>query len=194
MKKTLRRILCFVLAFAMVSALTLNGAYAADSFFKVKASELCLRAEPSLSSEKIEILKTNAVLLRLDTTATDADGYLWYHVRVVASGNEGYVAAKYITATEAPDGYYVEDGTEETNHGYLKVTAKLLNMRKSASSSADVVLVLEEGTILIKTAEDKITAEETEWYVVKVQATGEEGYIMAEYAEEYAYNDAETTE
>ena len=185
MKKTMRRILCFVLAFAMISAMTLNGAFAADSFFKVKASKLVLRAEPTTSSKKIETLKTNAVLLRLDTTETKANGYTWYHVRVLDSGNEGYVAAKYLSTTKAPEGYYDDVNKEETNYGRLKVTAKLLNMRKEASSSSDVVLILEEGTILLKTAADTVRAEDTDWYAVKVEKTGETGYIMAAYAEVY---------
>lgn len=192
MKNSSKRIICFILAIALVSSLTVNVVFAENNFFEVNASQLCLRKGPTTSSEKIEVLKTNTVLLRLDDEAVKADGYTWYHVRNVSNGNEGYVASKHLSEAKTPDNYKVEDGTEETTYGYYKVTASQLNFRKEASTEAEVLSILKKDTVVVRVEKDEISVGDVVWYGVKEVGTSQKGYVMAQYLEETAYNDDET--
>lgn len=62
------------------------------------------------------------------------------------------------------------------------ITTEILNLRKEPSTSADIVAELQDEQTLEITGEP-VEAEDFLWYPVKVQATGDEGFVVSNYLE-----------
>ncbi|MGE7907292.1 SH3 domain-containing protein [Peribacillus sp. NPDC094092] len=92
--------------------------------------------------------------------------------KVKANGKEGYVSAKYLSATK-PGTVTKAGATVKTATKYVNVSMGSLNMRKSGKATANVVAILSKGT--------KVTvySEANGW--AKVKANGKEGYVSAKY-------------
>ncbi|MBT2617624.1 MULTISPECIES: SH3 domain-containing protein [unclassified Bacillus (in: firmicutes)] len=92
--------------------------------------------------------------------------------KIKANGKEGYVSAKYLSATKA--GTLTKTAvTIKTTTKYVNVSTGSLNMRKSGSDSASIVAKLTRGTQVTVYSESKGWA--------KVKANGKEGYVSTKY-------------
>ncbi len=91
----------------------------------------------------------------------------WYKI---SSGDvQGWVSKDYVLTGEEADAYL-----EEVKPSVATVTAKSLNLRKSAGTDADVVAVLKKGTSFMVISQGK------EWVKIRF-TTNLEGYVSAEY-------------
>lgn len=120
-------------------------------------------------------------------TVTDTSNSKWYKVRL-DDGTTGYVRCTYLSFVEA---FEVEPEEEEENTttwpdtskagSYLRITAKSgLNVRKSASSSATVIVVLEYHDVVTI-----IEQTNSSWYKIETEG-GKVGYVSASYVESYS--------
>ena len=92
--------------------------------------------------------------------------------KVKANGKEGYVNAKYLSATK-PDQAAKSSVTSKTATKYVNVSTGSLHMRKSGTESAAVVAKLTRGTQVTVYSESKGWA--------KIKANGKDGYVNAKY-------------
>ncbi|MDY4970376.1 MAG: cell wall hydrolase [Lachnospiraceae bacterium] len=91
----------------------------------------------------------------------------WY--KISSGGVKGWVSKDYVLTGEKADGLL-----NEIKPSVATVTAKSLNLRKSAGTDADVVAVVKKG------ADFMVISEGKEWVKVRF-TTNLEGYVSAEY-------------
>ncbi|MDO4572996.1 MAG: SH3 domain-containing protein, partial [Clostridia bacterium] len=91
----------------------------------------------------------------------------WYRVRVSASGQEGYVYGRYVTLVEA-----AADAASESA-GYINASG--VNVRSGPSTAYDRLLRLSRHTSLT------ILGSSGSWYHVRIDASGQEGYVFGKY-------------
>ncbi|MFJ7940351.1 SH3 domain-containing protein [Peribacillus sp. NPDC096622] len=94
----------------------------------------------------------------------------WAKVKV--NGKEGYVSAKYLSATK-PGAVKKASAAVKTTTKYVNVSTGSLNMRKSGSDSASIVAKLTRGTQVTVYSESKGWA--------KIKANGKDGYVSTKY-------------
>jgi uncharacterized protein YgiM (DUF1202 family) len=115
--------------------------------------------------------------------AKDSSGDTWY--QITYAGGSGYMHSDYVTiggsngntSNSTPTTSYPTEGVAG-KEGII--SAARVNVRASASSSGEVINILNSGvSVLIEGAERDASG--TVWY--KVAFAGTSGYIMAEYIE-----------
>ena len=77
---------------------------------------------------------------RLDDSVKKANGYSWYRVEVLSTGQTGYVASKYLKETSKPS--EKENESASGTGQYYKVVSNVLNVRAGASTSTGRVATL----------------------------------------------------
>ena len=92
----------------------------------------------------------------------------WYRVRLLSTGQEGYVYSRYLTLTGSGTG-------SSGDIGSATLTGSGVNLRKGPSTSYRSLGRLTRGTALT------ITGGTGSWYKVRVDATGQEGYVFQRY-------------
>lgn len=126
MKKAVRRTVCIVLAVMLLMASTALAGVG-DSY-KVTASRLNVRYGAG-TQYSVRTVVSKGEIVRYQS----ADGN-WWKVQL-PDNSDGYVDSKYLT-------YY----SSAAGTGYYTVTAKILNIRASASQSSGVVGGVDYGT------------------------------------------------
>lgn len=124
---------------------------------KVTADVLNLRSGKSLTSSVIGKIPQNTTLTIQETSGN------WY--KVTYDGKTGYVSADYVTLT-----------TDTTTTGVVNATT--LNVRKSASTSAEIVGTLKNGTVI------NLVSKSGDWYYMTYGSL--KGYVSAEFIKEQA--------
>lgn len=162
-------------------------------------SSLNVRKKMSATSKSLTKLKKNAEVTVKGMKKKS--GTYWYKISTKVNGKTvtGYVSGKYITADKGSDSTKTtETPQEQTGYVNDKVTTTV-RVRKSASTSSDVLMEIPQNTKVT------ILGESGSWYKVKVSYGGKTvtGYIAKEYitvgtpsdekkgAETPAANDAE---
>ena len=124
---------------------------------RVKGSAVNLRKSASSSSASVATLANNTIL-----TVSGLSGE-WYAVRVDATGMTGYIHSDYVAMTS----------DAALARGYVNAAA--VNIRTGPSTGYSSLGKLDRNTQVT------INALEQGWYRVRVDATGQTGYIIRNY-------------
>ena len=124
---------------------------------RVSGSAVNLRRSASSASTSLGKLANNTIL-----TVSGLSGE-WYAVRVDATGQTGYIHSDYVVMTS------------ETVLAAGYVNASAVNLRKGSSTGTASLGKLDRNTAV------SIYAMVDGWYRVRVDATGQEGYIIKNY-------------
>ena len=125
--------------------------------------------ENSLNIRKKPDEKSDVVgkLFRGCTAEVTGEKGNWY--KISSGGVKGWVSKDYVLTGKKADALL-----DEIKPSVATVTAKSLNLRKSAGTDADVVAVLKKGTSFMVISEGK------EWVKIRF-TTNLEGYVSADY-------------
>ena len=124
---------------------------------RVKGSAVNLRKGPSAASASLATLRSSTIL-----TVSGLSGE-WYAVRVDATGQTGYIHSDYVAVTS------------DAALARGQVNASAVNIRTGPSTGYGSLGKLERGAAVT------IRALEDGWYRVRVDATGQAGYIIRNY-------------
>ncbi len=107
-----------------------------------------------------------------DSTVDSGTAYKFKIRAYIKTNSRTFYSASYSSVLSV-----TTSGEAATRKGYVKITDGFLNIRKSASSSADVIAQLENGTALT------ILGTSGDWYKVSVTVSGEKitGYGHKDY-------------
>jgi mannosyl-glycoprotein endo-beta-N-acetylglucosaminidase len=134
------------------------------------SSTLNLRKGPSTSSTVLEKLKNGTEV----EVYSETNGW----AKVKFNGKEGYVSSGYLSTTKVSSTPVNEIPDKQTTiNKYVNVNlGSTLNMRKSASLNASILIKLARGVKVIVHSEAKGWA--------KIEAYGQTGYVQAHYLSE----------
>jgi mannosyl-glycoprotein endo-beta-N-acetylglucosaminidase len=134
------------------------------------SSTLNLRKGPSTSSTVLEKLKNGTEV----EVYSESKGW----AKVKFNGKEGYVSSGYLSTTKVSSTPVNEIPDKQTTiNKYVNVNlGSTLNMRKSASLNASILIKLARGVKVIVHSEAKGWA--------KIEAYGQTGYVQAHYLSE----------
>ncbi|MGG0790594.1 SH3 domain-containing protein, partial [Peribacillus simplex] len=130
-------------------------------YVNVSTGSLNMRKSGKATASVVAILSKGTKV----TAYSEANGW----AKIKANGKDGYVSAKYLSASKP--------GSGATSATPAKTTTKYvtgsLNMRKSGKATASIVAILSKGT--------KVTvySESNGW--AKVKANGKDGYVSTKY-------------
>ncbi|MCQ6267594.1 SH3 domain-containing protein [Fictibacillus sp. WQ 8-8] len=129
------------------------------------SSSLNLRKSSTTKSAVIgKLVKGNKVIVYSESKG-------W--ARLKYNGKYGYVSSKYLVSKPSTTKTTISAAKPTTAIKYVKVTQGTLNMRKSASSSATVIVKLAKGT--------KVTFYSQSKGWSKIAASGKIGYVSSAY-------------
>jgi len=124
---------------------------------------------------------TSVILERIDkgeTISVLGETGDYYHIKY--KGRDGYAMKQYILAI-TPAATPLPNMTA-TGYPYVTTTSSVVNMRKSASTSSDLVKRLNAGTV--------ITVEGVSGVFLKITCDGAQGYVMAEFVNVKLFSNA----
>ena len=147
---------------------------------KVTASGLMVRKSATTSADSIDKLEKND---KVKITGKKGD---WYRVKV--SAGTGYVLAQYVTIVD--DGSSDDDDsssdykvTEMTGSG--KISATTVNVRKTPSTSAQLLYQLDKGNKV------DITGKSGDWY--RIHTSKGTGFVLGQYVTDVSATEPNTT-
>lgn len=150
----------------------LSSAFAA--YARTNADGVSLRAGAASATKNCGKLAKGAELGVYEKAGS------WVRVRVLASGQEGYVYIGYVTLSSAadldPGGTPVEPGAgggDAAASGYINASG--VNLRRGASAACESLGRLPIHTNLA------ILGSSGSWYHVRVVSSGAEGYVFGKY-------------
>ena len=166
---------------------------------KVTGTVLNVRQSASTSSQKLCVIKTGQTFNY--SKIQKVNGETWYFIKVNNSIS-GWVLGNYVSAS--PDSNSTATTTKTTtksttastaaadaNSGKVTVTAELLNVRESASSSANKLLIIKKNEVY--TYSQTKTAENIQWYYIKVN-NSISGWVMGTYVKATPNSTSATTQ
>ncbi|MFE5431100.1 SH3 domain-containing protein [Peribacillus simplex] len=130
-------------------------------YVNVSTGSLNMRKSGKATASVVAILSKGTKV----TVYSEANG--WAEIK--ANGKDGYVSAKYLSASKPGSGATSATSAKTTT----KYVTGSLNMRKSGKATASIVAILSKGT--------KVTvySESNGW--AKVKANGKDGYVSTKY-------------
>jgi uncharacterized protein YgiM (DUF1202 family) len=132
-------------------------------YINVSSGSLNLRKSASTSADIVTTIKQGTAV----TVYSEENGW----AKIIVSGKEGYVSSKYITSTKPEKGFNTI--VMKTTTKYVNVNSGSLNLRNSATTSADIVTTIKKGTAVT------VYSEENGW--AKIKANEKEGYVSSKY-------------
>ncbi len=133
----------------------------------VNSDDVNLRSGAGTSYSIVTALDSGTSVDILDSVA-DSKGDIWHQVKVISTGETGYIHSKYVTLinrNDSPETHYVNgDG---------------VRLRSKAGTDGDKVGEYDTGTSVQLLGVEKNEAEEF-WYKVKIISDGKEGYIRSD--------------
>jgi peptidoglycan DL-endopeptidase LytF len=173
-----------------VSARKLSG-YAAVTF--TNGDGVRLRDNTDTNANVIGMVPEGAMVLIVDGPSFNSDGTPWYHVN--HAGKHGYLMGTYLVPSSAPSTAPSTDTkTDKTTDApaakapdvasgdNVKVTNTDnagVRLRNDAGYSADVLTILEEGSVVTVTGKPTVDTKGNGW--VPVSFDGTKGYIVGPY-------------
>ncbi|RUQ25172.1 mannosyl-glycoprotein endo-beta-N-acetylglucosamidase [Peribacillus cavernae] len=136
---------------------------ATSKYVSISAGSLNLRKSLSESASVIAKLSKGTKV----TVYSESNGW----ARINANGKDGYVSSKYLSASNPSPTVTATKAKITTK--YVSLSSGMLNMRKSASSGANIVTRIAKGTQVT------VYSESNGW--AKIKASGKEGYVSTKY-------------
>ncbi len=129
-----------------------------------------------------------AIVLIVDGPMLNPDGTPWYHVN--HAGKHGYLMGTYLIPTDAPSDTKPDKKTAasvakapDVNDGdRVKVTNTDnagVRMRDNAGYSADVIAIIEEGTVVTVTGKPTTDTKGNDW--IPISFNGAKGFVVGPY-------------
>jgi mannosyl-glycoprotein endo-beta-N-acetylglucosaminidase len=170
----MKRALLPTFCFAVLSTITLEETvFAAQSETVDSESVLISTKYVNVSSGFLNLresastrAKVNATLIKGTKVMVYSEANGWS--KIEANGKEGYVSSRYLTSTNLAKSTSSPQTTK-----YVNVSSGSLNLRKSGSTSAELITSLKKGT------EVKVYSEANGWS--KIEVNGKEGYVSSKY-------------
>jgi len=139
---------------------------------KVNASNVRVRKTASTSGAILTTLAKNTVVTRLEKKVEYKNGYYWDKVQL-SNGTVGYIATNYLSSIST-------SSTTTNKTETVKVNASNVRVRKTASTSGNILATLSKGTKVTRL--EKKVAYKNGYYWDKVQlSNGTVGYIATNY-------------
>lgn len=143
---------------------TLAPSYAAGGI--INAAGVNIRAGASTTTRSYGRLLKNTQLGLYEKVGS------WYRVRVISTGLEGYVYAKYVSITQTSTTPSNPNGTS-SSAGFINSSG--VHLRKGPDTRYNSLGKLTRNTTV------KITGSSGSWYQVEVPSAKLEGYVFAKY-------------
>lgn len=145
---------------------------------EITGSDVKVRSAPSLMGTEVAKLNKGDIVLRIECSATQIDGYYWDKI-VLSTGAKGYIARNYISQI-----------ADVTNCNISAVANTSVNLRNGPGTlETTIVATLIKGqsvTIIEKDQYNDLNG--YNWVRVKL-ANGTQGYIASQYLTEVSEND-----
>ncbi len=138
------------------------------AFDYVNSDGVNMRSGAGTNFSKIASFDSGTGVEILDSV-TGEDGKLWHEVKIVSTGQTGYIRSDFITLLNKTD-------TQKTHH----INGDNVRLRSKAGTDSDIVSEYDSGTyvkLLGVTKNDK----EEYWYAVKILSDDKEGYIRHDF-------------
>ncbi|RFU66512.1 SH3 domain-containing protein [Bacillus sp. V59.32b] len=132
-------------------------------YINVSSGSLNLRKSASTRASVMAKLSKGTPV----TVYSESNGW----AKIKANGKNGYVSSKYLSATRPGSGRTAANTKITTK--YIHINSGTLNVRKSASTSSNIV------TRLAKGAQVSVYSEAGGW--ARIKANGKEGYVSSKY-------------
>ncbi len=152
-----------------------------------------LRDNTDTNANVIGMVSEGAIVLIVDGPKLNQDGTPWYHVN--HAGTHGYLMGTFLVPTNGPAPAAPPSNTttkttdvtvmkvpDVTGGDNVKVTSTDnagVRMRDAAGYSADVLTILEEGTVVTVTGKTRTDTKGTSW--VPVSFDGTKGFVVGPY-------------
>ena len=143
--------------------------------FEVKSTLLNVRKTPSTNGQIIATVKKGQHFQVEEETA-DSDGTKWY--RITTRSGAGYICSDYVVLNDSSS-QRIEHIDESAKKGILKVTGSVLNVRKSASTSAKKLYTIKLGQTYYFTNMKTVNGDK--WYYIKVNGKIS-GWVLGKWA------------
>lgn len=137
-----------------------SGAYSATGY--INGSAVNIRTGASTSTDSRGKLGRDTILGIYTKVGN------WYRVRVLATGLEGYVYARYVTLDDMPS-------STDTAQNAAYINGSGVAIRKGPSTSENRIARLSRNTAVT------VTGSVGSWYKVTITATGVSGYVFNKY-------------
>jgi len=166
--------------------------YAAVTF--TDGTGVRLRDNSDTNANVIGMVPEGAIVLIVEGPRFNGDGTPWYHVN--HAGKHGYLMGTYLVPTKGPSGGDTKSDPAPAPAPAAPVTkapdvkdgdrVKVTNtdnagvrLRDDAGYSADVVTILEEGTVVTVTGQPTVVTKGSGW--VPVNFDGTKGFVVGPY-------------
>ena len=133
-------------------------------YVNVSSGSLNLRSSSSTGAAVIATLSKGTAI----TVYSETNGW----ARVKANGKAGYVSSIFLSSTN-PSSSGKTDSSIAATTKYVNVSSGSLNLRKTASTSASIIVKLAKATAV------KVYSETGGWS--KIEAYGQTGYVRSEF-------------
>ena len=142
---------------------------------KVTGTNVAVRSDRSTSSSEIARVNTGDILLRIELSASKANGYYWDKV-VLSDGRKGYIARNYITQ--------IDDVTNTDVSAIANVNVNLRNGPGTSGTKVITTLTSGQSVTIIETGNYN-GLDGYNWSRVRL-TNGTQGYLVSEYLTEVA--------
>ena len=145
----------------------------ATKAIEVKATLLNVRETPSPQGKLVTTVKAGQKYT-VEDEASESDGTKWYKIKTNVGA--GYVCSDYVVVTVK-----ASEPVQTTNdkNGIIKVTGSVLNVRKSASTSAKKLYTVKAGQTYYYTNMKKVNGDT--WYYINVNKKIS-GWVLGKWA------------
>ena len=163
---------------------TEDAQQAADAYACVKATaNVNIRTGIGTGYKVLGTLKKGSTVKYLGQTDKDKNKVDWFKVEY--NGSEGWVSSKYSVISTDEALYKQKETqtgeTEAADTGSYIIASGNVNVRKGPGFKYGVLTVLKKGQTAAYTGESNIETAGEIW--LKITVNGEEGWVLAEYAE-----------
>lgn len=140
---------------------------------EITGTDVKVRSAPSLVGTEVARLNKGDIILRIECSATEIDGYYWDKV-VLSTGAKGYIARKYLKQ--------IDDVTNCNTQAFANTSVNLRNGPGTLETTIVATLIKGQSVTIIE--KDKYNdLNGYNWVRVKL-ANGTQGYIANQYLSE----------
>lgn len=147
-----------------------------------------LRDNTDTNAKIVGMVPEGAIVQIVEESRMSSDGTPWYHIN--HAGHHGYVVGTYLVPSDVPPDTTVTKNTDAPTSKAPDVhkddRVKIINtdnagvrMRDDATYSAEIVAILEEGTVVTVTGDAVADTKGNEWIPVAYDST--KGYVVGPY-------------
>ncbi len=138
------------------------------AFDYVNSDGVNMRSGAGTNYSKLASFDSGTSVEILDSL-TGEDGKIWHQVKIVSTGQTGYIRSDFITLLNKTD-------TQKTHH----INGDSVRLRSKPTTDSDKIEEYDSGTYVKLLGVTKNESDEY-WYKVKIESDGNEGFIRSDF-------------